>query len=151
MGISQTGPEGWVQPYHTVSESPRLVRDTEMHHLLSALADGQTRNNGGNIEISMRKLLQRIDPDYYRSVRLVIAHAELEQSRQWRVDVRRRSKIPLGTSCNAVAMNSDPSTACNGLVKRHCMLGSAGMVTPPNRGTLNGSQIRDDSLHLVSG
>jgi len=46
----------------------------------------------------MRKLLQQIDPDYYRYVQLLIAHAELEQLRQWRVDVKRRSKIPLGMS-----------------------------------------------------
>jgi hypothetical protein len=35
-------------------------------------------------------------PDYYRFVQLLIAHVELEHSRQWRIDVRRRSKIPLG-------------------------------------------------------
>ena len=46
----------------------------------------------------MRELLQQIDPDYYRSVRLLIAQAEIERLRNWRVDVRRRSKIPLGMS-----------------------------------------------------
>jgi len=46
----------------------------------------------------MKELLRRIDSDYYRFVQLLIAHAELEQLRQWRVDVQRRSKIPLGLS-----------------------------------------------------
>jgi hypothetical protein len=49
----------------------------------------------------MREALQQIDPDYYRSARLLIARAELEQLRQWRsalLDVERRSKIPLGMS-----------------------------------------------------
>jgi hypothetical protein len=41
---------------------------------------------------------QEIDRDYYRSVRLLIARAEFEQLHQWRVDVERRSKIPLRTS-----------------------------------------------------
>jgi hypothetical protein len=44
----------------------------------------------------MKKLLQQIDPDYYRSVQLLIAHAELKQLREWRAGVKRRSKIPLG-------------------------------------------------------
>ena len=44
------------------------------------------------------KELQQIEPDYYRFVQLLIAHAELEQLRQWRIDVKRRSKIPLGMS-----------------------------------------------------
>jgi hypothetical protein len=49
----------------------------------------------------MQELLEYIDPDYYRSARLLIARAELEQLRQGRsvfVDVERRSKIPLGMS-----------------------------------------------------
>jgi hypothetical protein len=46
----------------------------------------------------MKALLQQVDPDYYRFVQLLIAHAELEQLRQWRFDVERRSKIPLGMS-----------------------------------------------------
>jgi hypothetical protein len=44
----------------------------------------------------MRKLLQQPGPDYYRFVQLLISRAELEQLRQWRVEVKRRSKIPLG-------------------------------------------------------
>jgi hypothetical protein len=46
----------------------------------------------------MKKLLQQVDRDYYRFVQLLIAHAELEQLRQWRIDVERRSTIPLGMS-----------------------------------------------------
>jgi hypothetical protein len=46
----------------------------------------------------MKKLLQQMDADYYRFVQLLIAHAELKQLRQWRIDVKRRSKIPLGMS-----------------------------------------------------
>jgi hypothetical protein len=49
----------------------------------------------------MQELLQQIDPDYYRSARLLIVRAELEQLRQERsvfVDVESRSKIPLGMS-----------------------------------------------------
>jgi hypothetical protein len=44
----------------------------------------------------MKELLRRKDSDYYRSVQLLIADAELQQLCQWRVDVERRSKIPLG-------------------------------------------------------
>ena len=44
----------------------------------------------------MKELLQQIEPDYYRFVQLLIVHAELKQLRQWRVDIKRRSKIPLG-------------------------------------------------------
>jgi hypothetical protein len=46
----------------------------------------------------MKKLLQQMDADYYRFVQLLIAHAEFKQLRQWRIDVKRRSKIPLGMS-----------------------------------------------------
>jgi hypothetical protein len=46
----------------------------------------------------MKELLQQIDPEYYRFVQVLIAHAEIKQLRQWRVDVKRRSKIPLGMS-----------------------------------------------------
>jgi hypothetical protein len=46
----------------------------------------------------MKAPLQQIDPDYYRFVQLLIAHAEFKQLRQWRIDVKRRSKIPLGMS-----------------------------------------------------
>jgi hypothetical protein len=61
----------------------------------------QTDNRGAAVEPSssfMKELLQQIDPDYYRFVQLLIAHAELKQLRQWRVDVKRRSQIPLGMS-----------------------------------------------------
>ena len=46
----------------------------------------------------MKELLQQIGPDYYRFVQLLIAQAELKQLRQWRIDVKKRSKIPLGMS-----------------------------------------------------
>jgi hypothetical protein len=55
----------------------------------------------------MKELLQ-LDPDYYRFVRLLIAHAELEQLSQWRVDVKRRSKIPLGMSRTPDRAREDP-------------------------------------------
>jgi len=45
----------------------------------------------------MQEPLQQIDPDYYRSARLLLVHAELEQLRQERLeitDLKRRSKIP---------------------------------------------------------
>lgn len=44
----------------------------------------------------MKELLRQVAPDYYRFVQILIAHAELEQLRKWRIGVRRRSKIPLG-------------------------------------------------------
>ena len=49
----------------------------------------------------MQDLLHQIDSDYYRSARLLIVRAELEQLRHRRstmVEVERRSKIPLGLS-----------------------------------------------------
>jgi hypothetical protein len=56
----------------------------------------------------MKELLQQIDPHYYRFMQLLIAHAELKQLRQWRVDVKRRSKIPLGMSCAPDKSRGDP-------------------------------------------
>jgi len=44
----------------------------------------------------MNEHLQQIDRNYYRSVQLVIAHAELKQLSERRAGVERRSKIPLG-------------------------------------------------------
>jgi hypothetical protein len=49
----------------------------------------------------MKEALQQIDPDYYRFVQLLIAHSELKELNQWRVDIERRSKIPLGMSRTA--------------------------------------------------
>jgi hypothetical protein len=49
----------------------------------------------------MQELLHQIDSDYYRSARLLIVRAELEQLRRRRsamVEADRRSKIPLGMS-----------------------------------------------------
>jgi hypothetical protein len=56
----------------------------------------------------MKELLQQIDPDYYRFVQLLIAHAELKQVRQWHLDVEKRSKIPLGMSRSPVRSRADP-------------------------------------------
>jgi hypothetical protein len=52
----------------------------------------------------MQELLQQIDLDYYRSARLLIVRAELEQLRQGHsafTDVERQSKITLGRSRSA--------------------------------------------------
>jgi len=49
----------------------------------------------------MQELLQQIDPNYYRSARLLIVRAELEQLRKRRaslVDAERQSKFALGLS-----------------------------------------------------
>jgi hypothetical protein len=54
----------------------------------------------------MTESLQQIDPDYYRSVQLLIARTEIEQIRQWRLGIKRRSKIPLGMARDASAMAS---------------------------------------------
>jgi hypothetical protein len=56
----------------------------------------------------MKELLQQMGPDYYRFVRLLIAHAEFKQLRQWRIDVKRRSKIPLGMSRAPDKSRADP-------------------------------------------
>jgi len=49
----------------------------------------------------MQEFLQQIDPNYYRSARLLIVRAELEQLRKGRasfIDGERRSKSPLRLS-----------------------------------------------------
>jgi hypothetical protein len=51
---------------------------------LSGLPDRQSVVSFGIIRFIVQELLQQIDLDYYRSVRLVIVHAELEQLRQER-------------------------------------------------------------------
>jgi hypothetical protein len=56
----------------------------------------------------MKELLQQIGPDYYRFVQLLIAHAELKQLGQWRIDVKRRSQIPLGMSRATEKSRADP-------------------------------------------
>jgi len=55
----------------------------------------------------MQELLQQIDPDYYRSARLLMVRAELEQLRQGRsafVDVERRSRSP--DSCSQLLVRA---------------------------------------------
>jgi hypothetical protein len=45
----------------------------------------------------MQELLQQIDTDYYRSARLLLVHAELEQLRQESLeitDLKRQREIP---------------------------------------------------------
>jgi hypothetical protein len=61
----------------------------------------------------MQEFLQEIDLDYYRSARLLLVHAELEELRQERLvaDIQRRSKIPFGTSHSADKTDGDPHAA----------------------------------------
>jgi len=57
----------------------------------------------------MQELLHQIDSDYYRSARLLIVRAELEQLRHRRwamVEMDRRSKIPLGMSRSPEALRN---------------------------------------------
>jgi len=71
----------------------------------------QTDNRGAAMErskLSMKELLQQLSPDYYCFVQLLIAHAKFKQLRQWRVDVKRRSKIPLGMSRAPNKPRADP-------------------------------------------
>jgi hypothetical protein len=52
----------------------------------------------------MQELLQQIDLDFYRSVRLLIVHAEIEHLRQrgsTSADIGRRRNIPLGGTSNS--------------------------------------------------
>jgi hypothetical protein len=53
-----------------------------MNRALSGLPDRQSVASFGIIRFIVQELLQQIDLDYYRSVRLLIVHAELEQLRQ---------------------------------------------------------------------
>jgi hypothetical protein len=58
----------------------------------------------------MQELLQQIDLDYYRSARLLIAHAELEQLRQVRsasadVERRRRGSVDVDSTSNRATRN----------------------------------------------
>jgi hypothetical protein len=68
---------------------------------LRALAYRHRNATLGTVGPLMQDLLQQIDPDYYRSARLLMVRAELEQLGQGGsafFDVERRSKIPLGMS-----------------------------------------------------
>jgi DNA replication initiation complex subunit (GINS family) len=63
------------------------------------------------IQPSMQELLQQIDLDYYRSVRLLIVHAELEKLRQQRPasdDLERRR----GPRIDEVAKDVGLTTRC---------------------------------------
>ena len=52
--------------------------------------------------------MQQFHSDYYRFVQSLIAQVELKQLTQWRIDVRQRSKIPLGTSRVPERSGPDP-------------------------------------------
>jgi hypothetical protein len=59
------------------------------------------------IQPSMQELLQHIDSDYYRSVRLLIVHAELEQLRQARpapADVGSRGRLRIDNALEEVGI-----------------------------------------------
>ena len=43
----------------------------------------------------MEEVLPEIDRDYYRSVRLLFVRAELEQLREWPVDVKKMGHVAL--------------------------------------------------------
>jgi hypothetical protein len=53
-----------------------------MKRALSVLPDRQLVASFRIVPFIVEELLQQIDLDYYRSVRLLIVHAELEQLRQ---------------------------------------------------------------------
>lgn len=61
----------------------------------------------------MQEFLQEIDLDYYRSARLLLVHAELEELRQERLaaDIQRRREIPFGTSHSADKTEGNPHVA----------------------------------------
>jgi hypothetical protein len=55
----------------------------------------------------MQELLEQLDPDHYREVRLHMVRAAIEQLLRERAalaEIERRCKIPLGSSCPADAM-----------------------------------------------
>jgi hypothetical protein len=68
----------------------------------------------------MRELLQEIDLDYYRSARLLLVHAELEELRQERLagEIKRRSRISSGTSHSADRTDGDPHLAMTTTIER---------------------------------
>ena len=60
----------------------------------------------------MQELLQQIDLDFYRSVQLLIVHAEIEHLRQNNspsADVEKQREIPIGGTSSS-AENSLPRT-----------------------------------------
>jgi hypothetical protein len=72
-----------------------------MNRALSGLPDRQSVASFGIIRFIVQELLQQIDLDYYRSVRLLIVHAELEQLREERpasgdLERRRCPRLMLG-------------------------------------------------------
>lgn len=75
-----------------------------------------TRRSIRQFRPGMQEFLQEIDLDYYRSARLLLVHAELEELRQERLaaDIQRRRKIPFGTSHSAIKTDGDPHVAVPG-------------------------------------
>ena len=114
-----------------------------------APADRQPRRRSATMEPAMKEPLQQIGPDYYRFVQLLIAQAELEQLHQWRVDVERRSKMPLGMSrapdrsrnlvAHLISSKRHPTSrrppARDDLLERH----TQGMITMNARRGLSGA------------
>jgi hypothetical protein len=88
----------------------------------------------------MKELLQEIGRDYYRFVQLLIAHAEFKQLGQWRVDVKRRSQIPLGMSRAPDKSRVDPlrNQHFSGAIAIGQLRGPR--ARPPNRGLLSKSK-----------
>ena len=52
---------------------------------LSALANRRRAATLGSLGTLMKELLLQLDPDYFRSVQLLIAQAEVERLRKWRL------------------------------------------------------------------
>jgi hypothetical protein len=103
----------------------------------------QTDNRGATVEassLSMKEPLQQIGPDYYRFVQLLIAHAEFKQLDQWRVDVRKRSQIPLGMSRAPDKSRADPHR--NQHFSGRITIGQprGPRARPPHRGLLSKSK-----------
>jgi len=95
-----------------MSQHPPTREPTLERHLvggwasdaMSALPNRQRTAASNNIRDIVRALLQQLDPDYYRSALLLVAHAELERLRQERPtakEVERRSSHPFDASRSA--------------------------------------------------
>jgi hypothetical protein len=69
----------------------------EMRHRVECANRQTTAGQRRHYEPFMMELLQPIDPDYYRSVQLLIVQVELKELRQWRAAVQRRGTIPVET------------------------------------------------------
>jgi hypothetical protein len=90
-----------------------IRRTTQLGRAMCASRQTTAVQQWNHHTLFMKELLQQIGPDYYRFVQLLIAHAELKHLRQWRVDVKRRSNIPLGMSRTPDKSRADPPIAIN--------------------------------------